>query len=114
MNLKILAAAVVTAAILLPATSDAQSRRRDRDRDHDRGRYDRPWRNNNSPRFWNQTRYDRIRYYDNYSNGWPYGYPSGYQWPYGGRTYNLGTGRLWTPRGADIYYGNGVRVYFPR
>jgi hypothetical protein len=46
MNLKILAAAVVTAAILLPATSDAQGRRRDRDRDHDRGRYDRPWRNN--------------------------------------------------------------------
>ena len=109
MNLKIFAA-----AMLLPATSDAQSRRdRDRDRDRDRGRYDRPWRGHNNQGNWNRTRYDRIRQCDRFNNGWPYGYPRDYRWPYG-RSYNLGTGKLWTPRGADVYYINGVRVYLPR
>lgn len=112
MNLKILALAAVAAAIFLPATSDAQGRYRDRDRDRDYGRYDHPWRGNHSG-YWNQTRYDRVRTYDRFNNGWPYGYPRDYRWPYG-RTYNLGTGRLWTPRGADVIYINGIRVYLPR
>lgn len=110
MNLKIFAAAAITAAMLLPATSDAQSYRGS-DRDRNDGRFNRPWRGHD--RNWNQTRYDRVRHYDRYSN-WPYAYPRDYRWPYGGRSYNLGTGRLWTPRGADVYYINGVRVYLPK
>ncbi|MGV3618493.1 MAG: hypothetical protein ACO1SV_24480 [Fimbriimonas sp.] len=111
MNLKILAAAALATAMLLPAIADAQSRKRGNGRP---GGYDRPYGNHRPDRGWRNYDYrpGRVRQY--YNSGWGYGYPRDYRWPYG-RSYDLGTGRLWTPRGADVYYlPNGVRVYLPR
>ena len=108
MNLKFLVAIVLAAATMAPSLAEAQTRRERSDR------YDRPGRHHD--RDWkgwgNRWRQNDYRHYDN--SGWGYGYPRDYRWPYG-RSYNLGNGRLWTPRGARVYrLPNGVTVYLPR
>jgi hypothetical protein len=114
MNLKILAATAVAMALIAPTQADAQSRRGYGRPDYGRPSYGRPDYRPNRPRQGRPYDYrpTRIRRYDN--SGWPYGYPNDYRWPYV-RSYNLGTGRLYTPYGADVYVlPNGVRVYLPR